>query len=108
MKLLILIILLIFLCSNSVLTAGDDKSVPPDKKYKNDTKEMVFLILELKPEKEFENKSSHTFKIVNQKEFVRYSYQVRLQDKIDTLSASVNSKESQIKKLDKTYQEVEK
>ena len=108
MKLLPVILVLLFLSSNSFLTAGNDSSVPPYKKYKNDTKEMVFLILELKPDKEFENKSNHPFKIINQKEFAQYSYQVRLQDKIDSLSNSLKSKKTRLDTLDKKYQEAGK
>ena len=89
--------------------AGNEQNyLKPDSTYKNETKETVYLILELPPEKEFKNKSMYLFNIVRPHELLEYTFEIRHQIKIDSLIAILNLRKSKLDSLEKKYEELKK
>jgi len=90
------------------LQGNERNFLKPDSTYKNETKETVYLILELPPEKEFKNKSKYLFDIVRPHELLEYTFEIRHQIKIDSLIAILNLRKSKLDSLEKKYEELEK
>ena len=92
----------------SILEAQENDRLMPNNKYHNITGNVVYIIYELPPEEEFENKTKYTFRIVKHQELKRFNFQVRLQNEIDSLSSSIRFKESSLDSLNEKYEVMKK
>ncbi len=100
MKISYLILILFLLDAAASSFAADLKTeLPPGEKFKNDTKENIYLVVVLEPGQEITNNTGHEMQLMTGKIFSRFDYELEAQ--IEELQRQIHLNESEIIKLNR-------
>lgn len=82
------------------IPANSEKHIGESENYKNDSKETIYLILELPPGQNFKNNTGFKVWEVNQSNLGQLDFQMSIQNKIDLLENSLEMKKKVLETLD--------
>ncbi|MEJ2634575.1 MAG: hypothetical protein P8184_04715 [Calditrichia bacterium] len=100
MKIYCLVVVL-FLSAGVCLafSAKLNTELPSGEKYKNDTKENIYLVVVLEPGQEIANNTGYEMQLMTGKKFSKFDYE--LESQIEELQRQIRLNESEIIKLNR-------
>lgn len=84
----------------------EDRYLNPNSEFKNQTREVVYLVVALNPGEAFQNNTASTFEIITPKDFERLSLRLQLDFKIEMHQERVSAKHEMLEELDSEIQSV--